>query len=93
MTVREDAPFSRGEIIQLLESSRVQTRMLFAGNLLRHPCFDELRSEGRGYRVSGALTETDRFMERAFWIGVYPGMDTIQLDYTIDRISEFCQRR
>jgi CDP-6-deoxy-D-xylo-4-hexulose-3-dehydrase len=93
MTVREDAPFSRGEIIQFLESSRVQTRMLFAGNLLRHPCFDELRSEEHGYRVAGALTETDRFMERAFWIGVYPGMDTIQLDYMIDRISEFCQRR
>jgi CDP-6-deoxy-D-xylo-4-hexulose-3-dehydrase len=67
--------------------------MLFAGNLLRHPCFDELRSEERGYRIAGALTETDRFMERAFWIGVYPGMDTIQLDYTIERISEFCQRR
>jgi CDP-6-deoxy-D-xylo-4-hexulose-3-dehydrase len=93
MTVREDAPFTRGEIVEALESSRVQTRMLFAGNLLRHPCFDELRNESGQYRVVGELGETDRFMERAFWIGVYPGMEEIHLDYMVDVISKYCHSR
>lgn len=90
MTVREGAPFTRGEIVNALESARVQTRMLFAGNLLRHPCFDEFRDTPGHYRVVGKLTETDRYMERAFWIGVYPGMETQQLDYMVDTIAKFC---
>jgi CDP-6-deoxy-D-xylo-4-hexulose-3-dehydrase len=93
MTVREDAPFSRADIVDFLESRRVQTRMLFAGNLLRHPCFDELREAKTGFRVVGELTTTDRFMERAFWIGVYPGMGSDQLEYMADQIGEFCKGR
>lgn len=93
MTVREDAPFTRGEIVEALESSRVQTRMLFAGNLLRHPCFDELRDEPGRYRVVGDLSETDRFMERAFWIGVYPGMEQDHLNYMVDIIAKYCRTR
>jgi CDP-6-deoxy-D-xylo-4-hexulose-3-dehydrase len=92
LTVREDAPFDRSEIVQNLESARIQTRMLFAGNLLRHPCFDEMRASGDGYRVVGDLTATDRLMERAFWIGVFPGMGRAQLDYMIDRIITFCAK-
>jgi CDP-6-deoxy-D-xylo-4-hexulose-3-dehydrase len=92
MTVREDAPFDRSEIIQFLEAARIQTRMLFAGNLLRHPCFDEMRANGEGYRVVGDLKATDRLMARAFWIGVYPGMESAQLDFMIDRINTFCAR-
>jgi CDP-6-deoxy-D-xylo-4-hexulose-3-dehydrase len=93
MTVHEDAPFTRAEIVEALESARVQTRMLFAGNLLRHPCFDDLRQEDGRYRVAGNLTETDRFMERAFWIGVYPGMEPAQLDYMVDTITKFIHSR
>lgn len=93
MTVREDAPFDRSEIVEALESSRVQTRMLFAGNLLRHPCFDELRSEPGTYRVVGDLSETDRFMSRAFWVGVYPGMEEAHLDYMVDVLVKFCRSR
>lgn len=92
MTIRDDAPFNRSEIVQFIEGSRIQTRMLFAGNLLRHPCFDELRETKSGYRVVGNLTVTDRLMERAFWIGVYPGMGKPQLDYMIDRIATFCKQ-
>ncbi|MCU1491883.1 MAG: DegT/DnrJ/EryC1/StrS aminotransferase, partial [Acidimicrobiaceae bacterium] len=89
LTVREEAPFSRAEIVNFLESAKIQTRMLFAGNLLRHPCFDELRANEEGYRVVGDLTVTDRLMERAFWIGVYPGMSPVQLEYMVDRIKAF----
>ena len=89
MTVREDAPFERADLIAHLEANRVQTRMLFAGNLLRHPCFDELRERKSGYRVVGELTETDRFMERAFWIGVYPGMSETHLAYMVDQVAAF----
>jgi len=93
MTVREEAPFTRADIVNVLESSRVQTRMLFAGNLLRHPCFDELRNEDGRYRVVGDLAETDRFMERSFWIGVYPGMEQVHLEYMVDVIAKFCVTR
>ncbi|MCU1490061.1 MAG: DegT/DnrJ/EryC1/StrS aminotransferase [Acidimicrobiaceae bacterium] len=90
MTVREDAPFNRGEMVAKLESHRIQTRMLFAGNLVRHPCFDELRETGTGYRVVGDLRATDRLMERAFWVGVYPGMGVNQIDYMIEQFAASC---
>jgi CDP-6-deoxy-D-xylo-4-hexulose-3-dehydrase len=79
--VREDAPFTRDEIVAHLESEKIQTRMLFAGNLLAHPCFDEMRESGEGYRVVGELTNTDRIMNTAFIVGVYPGIDAERLDH------------
>jgi CDP-6-deoxy-D-xylo-4-hexulose-3-dehydrase len=90
LTVREGAPFSRGDLVEYLEKERVATRNLFAGNLLRHPCFDEMRETGHGYRVIGELPITDRLMERAFWVGVYPGMQQVHLDYMVDRIATYC---
>jgi CDP-4-dehydro-6-deoxyglucose reductase, E1 len=93
MTVREDAPFDRSDLVNHLEAARVQTRMLFAGNLVKHPCFDEMRDANSGFRVVGELRETDRLMERAFWIGVYPGMSESQLDYMIEEIAGFCAAR
>ncbi len=93
LTVREEAPFTRGELVEYLEKARIATRNLFAGNLLRHPCFDEMRATGEGYRVVGDLTVTDRLMDRAFWVGVYPGMKQTQLDYMVDRITDFCRDR
>lgn len=71
----------RNQIVQYVESRGVQTRMLFAGNLIKHPCFDEMRKTGEGYRVVGELTNTDRIMNETFWVGVYPGMTDEMIDY------------
>ena len=71
---------NRNELVRHLESKNIQTRMLFAGNLIRHPCFDELRKSGSGYRVVGNLDITDRIMNDTFWIGVYPGMTDEMID-------------
>jgi CDP-4-dehydro-6-deoxyglucose reductase, E1 len=91
MTVRENAPFTRSEIVAELERARIQTRMLFAGNLIKHPCFDDLRTtESKRFRVVGTLDATNRIMERSFWVGVYPGMSVEQLQYMVERIAHFC---
>lgn len=79
---------SREKIVRYLEARGIQTRMLFAGNLTKHPCFDEMRQKGEGYRIIGELTNTDRIMRDTFWIGVYPGMTDEKLDYMIKVIHE-----
>ena len=71
-----------------MENHGVQTRMLFAGNLTKHPCFDEMRATGEGYRVVGELTNTDRIMNDTFWVGVYPGMTNEMIDYMALTIKE-----
>ncbi len=86
MTCREGV--CKNRIVQHLEEKGVQTRMLFAGNLLRQPCFDTMRKSAQGYRVAGSLEQTDRIMRDAFWIGVYPGMTVEMLDDMADRILE-----
>ena len=78
----------RNQVVQYVESRGVQTRMLFAGNLIKHPCFDEMRAEGKGYRVVGDLTNTDRIMRDTFWVGVYPGMNDEMIDYMAKTIRE-----
>lgn len=78
----------RNQVVQYVESKGVQTRMLFAGNLVKHPCFDEMRKTGRGYRVVGDLKETDRIMNDTFWVGVYPGMTDEMIDYMAKTIKE-----
>lgn len=78
----------RNNVVQYVESRGVQTRMLFAGNLIKHPCFDEMRAEGKGYRVVGDLTNTDRIMRDTFWVGVYPGMNDEMIDYMAKTIRE-----
>lgn len=78
---------SRDAIVQALESHKIQTRMLFSGNLIKHPCFDEMRASGKGYRVVGELTDTDRTLAETFWIGVYPGMSTEMLNYMVKTIK------
>ena len=93
MTVRKEAPFSRDDLARYLEDQNIQTRNLFAGNLLRHPCFDELRETGEGYRVAGSLSNTDTVMERSFWIGVYPGMTEEKLRYMAHTIKTFIKER
>jgi len=82
------ADISRNSVVQYMENHGVQTRMLFAGNLLKHPCFDEMRSTGEGYRVVGQLTNTDRIMNDTFWVGVYPGMTDEMIDYMAKIIKD-----
>ncbi len=71
----------REKVVHRLEKNGIQTRPLFAGNLLRHPCFDEMRRSQTGYRVAGTLTQTDRVLRDTFWVGVYPGLTEEQLAY------------
>lgn len=71
----------RNRLVQEIEGKGIQTRMLFAGNLVKHPCFDEMRKSGEGYRIVGELTNTNRIMENSFWVGVYPGMTDEMIDY------------
>ena len=87
MTVRENAKASRRELMQHLETNKIQTRPLFAGNLTRHPCFADLK-RGENYRVVGELAVTDKLMRDSLWVGVYPGMEPAMLDEMADRILE-----
>ena len=86
ITCREGV--DRNQLVQKIEEKGVQTRMLFAGNLIKHPCFDQMRTTGKGYRVVGSLENTDRIMTDTFWIGVYPGMTDAMLDAMADAIKE-----
>lgn len=79
LTCREDV--DREKVVSYIEEHGVQTRMLFAGNLTKHPCFDEMRRTGEGYRIVGSLDNTDTIMSKTFWVGVYPGMTDEMIDY------------
>ncbi len=95
VTVREDAPFAREELVRYLESRKIQTRMLFAGNLVRQPALTELaraaKVAGREkpYRIAGSLTQTDAIMNRSMWVGVYPGLTEQMRAYVADEIRAF----
>ncbi len=82
-----DAPFGRHELVRFLESRRIATRMLFAGNLVRQPAYT-----GRNFRVSGSLANTDAVTERSFWIGVYPGITAEMADYVVASLHEWTAR-
>ncbi|WP_432139692.1 MULTISPECIES: lipopolysaccharide biosynthesis protein RfbH [unclassified Streptomyces] len=84
ITVEPHAPFAPGALIDHLESSKVATRRFFAGNLTRHPAY-----EGREFRVSGPLTNSDITTERTFWIGVYPGLTDEMIDHSINTVMEY----
>lgn len=86
MTVAEG--IDRTKVINYVEGHGVQTRLLFAGNMVKQPCFDGFRGDDRIYRVSGPLTETDRIMTNTFWIGVYPGMTEDRLLYMAKTVKE-----
>lgn len=78
----------KNKLVQYIEDHGVQTRMLFAGNIVKQPCFDEFRASGKGYRVVGDLKVTDRIMNDTFWLGVYPGMTDEKIDYMAKVIKE-----
>ena len=85
LTVRPDVPFSRRELVQWLDARRIATRQLFAGNLLRQPAYRDLP-----HRVVGDLTNTDVVMQGTFWLGVYPGISDVMVDYVVDSLRLFC---
>lgn len=88
LTVRPTAPFSRDEIVRHLNDHKIGTRLLFGGNLIRQPYM-----QNRQYRVHGTLTNSDRVMNDTFWVGVYPGLGTAELDYVVSTIHDFCRAR
>ncbi|MBQ8956563.1 MAG: lipopolysaccharide biosynthesis protein RfbH [Lachnospiraceae bacterium] len=86
ISVRPESGKTRNEVVRYIEDHNIQTRLLFSGNLIKHPCFDDIRGTD-AYRVSGSLEVTDYIMEHSFWVGVYPGMTDAMLDYMADVIS------
>ncbi len=86
ITVRKESSFTRNDLTRFLETNHIETRNLFAGNLLRHPAFMNIE-----HRVVGDLTNTDIITERTFFIGVYPGIDDAQLDYLGSVFARFMQ--
>lgn len=89
ISVKEGTGKSRVELAKHLEVNKIQTRNLFAGNLLKHPAFDEMRKTGEGFRVIGDLKNTDFIMNNTLWVGVYPGMTDEMLDFMIKKIKEY----
>lgn len=93
ISVEEGAPFTRNELAEHLEKNKIQTRNLFAGNLLRHPAFTPMKEAGEGFRVVGNLDRTDYIMGNTLWIGVYPGMTPEMLGYMVSVIRGFVESR
>jgi CDP-6-deoxy-D-xylo-4-hexulose-3-dehydrase len=85
LSVKQNAPFTRNELVQHLEEKRIGSRLLFGGNLVRQPAY-----KGLNFRVIGDLSNTDYVMENAFWIGLYPGLTLEMLNYVLSVIHQFC---
>jgi CDP-6-deoxy-D-xylo-4-hexulose-3-dehydrase len=88
VTVRDDAPFSRGDLMAWLQERKIDTRQVFGGNLLRQPAYRDMP-----HRVAGSLANTDVVMRQAFWIGCYPGLTDEMIDYVIDTFGQFVRLR
>ncbi len=93
LTVKKNAGFTRDEIVADFEKNGIQTRPLFAGNIIKHPCFDEMRENRSGYRVVGELSNTETITNCSFWFGVYPGMTREMLDFIISLTKQFAAGR
>ncbi|AOO65981.1 lipopolysaccharide biosynthesis protein RfbH [Sulfurospirillum halorespirans] len=91
MTLTRDAKFTRNDLVEYLENNNIQTRNLFAGNMLRHPLFEAL-TQDTDYRVVGTFPNTDKIMNDSFWIGLYPGMGDEAIAYMIQKIREFLSK-
>lgn len=87
ISVKPESGVSRYDVTRFVEERGVQTRLLFSGNLIKHPCFDQIRGTD-AYRVAGDLTNTDYVMNNTFWVGVYPGMTDEMIDYMAKTIME-----
>ncbi len=84
ITLLESAPKTRNELTQFLANNKIGTRMLFGGNLLKQPLYQEVQK-----RVVGDLTQTDRIMNQTFWVGIYPALNSEHMDYIAHKIKEF----
>ncbi|MCM1308061.1 MAG: lipopolysaccharide biosynthesis protein RfbH [Butyrivibrio sp.] len=87
ISVKPESGLNRNNVTKYIEEHNVQTRLLFSGNLVKQPCFDEMRAAG-GYRIAGGLEATEYIMNNSFWVGVYPGMTDEMLDYMARVIAE-----
>lgn len=92
MTLKDGVNFTRNELVEFLEKNIIQTRNLFAGNMIRHPMFDNMILD-KDYRVIGDLKVTDKIMNDSFWIGLYPGMGDEAINYMIKKIKEFIKSK
>lgn len=88
LTLREDAPFSRDELVRHLDANKIGTRLLFGGNLIRQPYMKD-----RNYKVVGEMKNGDIIVDRTFWIGLYPGLTHAHLDFMIDKVSSFVKSK
>lgn len=88
LTIRENKGFSRNEIVEFMNQNNIETRNLFAGNLLRHPAFSDIK-----HRVVGSLTNTDYIMNNTFFVGTYPGMTDEKINYLVEKFNEFFQKK
>ena len=91
ITLKKNINITRNEIIYELEKRKIQTRLLFAGNIICQPVFNELRENNKGFKTIGMLNNTDKVMNDSFWIGVYPGISKDELDYMLSQICEILQ--
>ena len=87
ISVRPESGLNRNAITRYLEDHNIQTRLLFSGNLVKHPCFNEIRGTD-AYRTVGELPVTDFIMNNSFWVGVYPGMSDKMIEYMASVIKE-----
>ncbi|MBR1731659.1 MAG: lipopolysaccharide biosynthesis protein RfbH [Ruminococcus sp.] len=87
ISVKPESGIARNDVTKYIEDHNIQTRLLFSGNLIKHPCFDEIRGTD-AYRVAGTLEGTDYIMNNSFWVGVYPGMTDEMIDYMAEIITE-----
>ena len=87
LSVKPGSGLKRDEITHFLEENNIQTRLLFSGNLTRHPCFDQIRGTD-AYRISGSLKVSDFITENTFWVGVYPGMTDAMIDHMAAMIAK-----
>jgi CDP-6-deoxy-D-xylo-4-hexulose-3-dehydrase len=88
LTINDKAPFKRLDIVNFLENNNIQTRMIFAGNIIRQPCMEKAN-----YKVVGDLKNTDKIMNDTFWLGVYPGINDEMIEYIRKKVEEFIGRQ
>ena len=88
LTIKEGAPFTRKDLLTFLESRKIETRLLFAGNILRHPAYKDAK-----VRVAGTLQNADTIMKHSFFLGVYPGLTQEHLTYVADTMKEFIRKK
>ncbi len=87
ISVRPESGIRRNDLTKYIEDHNIQTRLLFSGNIVKHPCFDEIRGTN-AYRIAGSLENTEFIMNNTFWVGVYPGMTDEMIDYMGEVIGE-----